>query len=170
MTYVSARVLYPDPTFTQKFVIIDKGSRDGIEKGMAVTDPNYFVGLVTEVERDALARHASRSTPRSRSAPKSSSPRPSASPRACGSGAAGSSCSTSTATSTAEEGELVVTACATEARTAKVPCGLIIGKVGGEPKSSNQGDTQTIHILPVADFDDLKIVAVIVSDEQTDGA
>ena len=50
LTYVSARVLYPDPTDTLKFVIIDKGSADGIKEGMAVTDPNYYVGLVTKVE------------------------------------------------------------------------------------------------------------------------
>ena len=51
LKYVPASVLYPVPSAEGgKFVIIDKGSADGIQAGMAVTDPNYFVGLVTKVE------------------------------------------------------------------------------------------------------------------------
>jgi rod shape-determining protein MreC len=163
LTFVPARVLYPDPTNTQKFVIIDKGSADGIKEGMAVTDPNFFVGLVTEVTehsaRVMLAIDATQSI--------------------------GAQLMNSNGVGIAygmwqragrmeirhvprsvetQEGEYVITACATEARTAGVPCGLIIGIVAGEPILDNQGDTQTIPILPAADFDDLTVVAVIVSD------
>jgi rod shape-determining protein MreC len=66
LTFLPARVLYPDPTNTQKFVIIDKGSADGVRTGMAVTDPNFYVGLVTEVDehsaRVMLAIPVGRST------------------------------------------------------------------------------------------------------------
>jgi hypothetical protein len=37
--------------------------------------------------------------------------------------------------------------------------------VNGEPVLDNQGDTQTIPVLPAADFDDLTVVAVIVADD-----
>jgi rod shape-determining protein MreC len=163
LTFVPARVLYPDPLNLQKFVIIDKGSADGIHEGMAVTDPNFFVGLVTEVDehqaRVMLAIDATQSVGAQlmntngvgiaygmwqragrmeiRHVPRSVE---------------------------TQDGEYVITACATEARTAGVPCGLIIGIVSGEPVLDNQGDTQTIPILPAADFDNLTVVAVIVSD------
>jgi cell shape-determining protein MreC len=64
-----------------------------------------------------------------------------------------------------EDGELVVTSGDTEARTAKVPGGLIIGQVSGEPAIDNQSDSQTIQVLPAVNFDELSIVAVILSDE-----
>ena len=163
LTFVPARVLYPDPLNLQKFVIIDKGSADGIREGMAVTDPNFFVGLVSEVDehqaRVMLAIDATQSVGAQmmntngvgiaygmwqragrmeiRHVPRSVE---------------------------TQDGEYVITACATEARTAGVPCGLIIGIVAGEPVLDNQGDTQTIPILPAADFDNLTVVAVIVSD------
>jgi rod shape-determining protein MreC len=162
--YVPARVLYPgDPTNTLKFVIIDKGSADGIKEGMAVTDPNYYVGLVTKVDehesRVMLAIDSSQSVGAEllssrgvgiawgmwqksgrieiRHVPRSVTP---------------------------QQGEVVTTACDSEASTALVPCGLIIGIVSGAPVVDNQGDTQTIPILPAADFNNLSVVAVIISD------
>jgi rod shape-determining protein MreC len=168
LTFVSARVLYPDPTDTQKFIIIDKGSNDGIKPGMAVTDPNFYVGLVTQVDpersRVMLGIDATQSV--------------------------GAQLMNSNGVGIAygmwqkagrmeirhvprsievQQGEYVITACATEARTAGVPCGLIIGIVGGPPVLDNQGDTQTIPIQPGAKFDELSVVAVIVSDGKDGG-
>jgi rod shape-determining protein MreC len=168
LTFVPARVLYTDPVSLQKFIIIDKGSADGIKEGMAVTNPNFFVGLVTEVEehksRVMLAIDATQSVGAQlmstngvgiaygmwqragrmeiRHVPRTVEP---------------------------QQGEYVITACASEARTASVPCGLIIGIVSGDPVLDNQGDTQTIPILPAANFDDLSVVAVIVADDNTNG-
>jgi rod shape-determining protein MreC len=163
LTIVPARVLYPDPTNTQKFVIIDKGSNDGIKEGMAVTDPNFFIGLVTEVDptqsRVMLAIDATQSI----GAELMSSH---------GVGIAYGMWQRAgrmeirhvPRTVEVQEGEYVITACATEARTAGVPCGLVIGLVSGEPVMDNQADTQTIQIMPAANFDDLTVVAVIVAD------
>ena len=162
--FVTARVLYPDPTNTEKFVIIDKGSADGLAVGMAVTDPNFYVGLVTQVDehsaRVSLAIDATQSV--------------------------GAQLLTSNGVGIAwgmwqkagrielrhvprsvdvQEGEYVITACATEARTANVPCGLVIGIVNGPAVQNNQGDTQTIPVRPAADFDNLSVVAVITSDD-----
>lgn len=163
LTYVSARVLYPaDPTNTLKFVIIDKGSADGIKEGMAVTDPNYFVGLVTKVEEHQSRVMLAIDTSQSVGAELLSSR---------GIGIAWGMWQKSgrievrhvPRSVTPQQGEVVTTACASEASTALVPCGLIIGIVNGDPIIDNQGDTQTIPVLPAADFNNLSVVAVVIS-------
>jgi rod shape-determining protein MreC len=161
---LTANVINPDPTGLQKLMTIDRGSNDGVEVGMAVVDPYYLVGLVTEVEgesaRVTLAIDATFSI--------------------------GSKLLTSKGVGivygqwqtggrmemrhvsrqvTPVQDELVVTSDEIDARTAKVPGGLIIGKVSGEPELDNQSDSQTIQVLPATDFDNLSIVAVILSDE-----
>jgi rod shape-determining protein MreC len=164
---LAANVINMDPAGLQKFVTIDRGSRDGVEVGMAVIDPYYFVGLVTEVEErsakvtlaiDATSAVGARTLDSSgigvsygmwqyggrielRHVDREIAP---------------------------EEGEVVVTSDETEARTARVPGGLIIGRVTGEPELDNQSDAQIIQVLPAADFDHLSIVAVILSDEDID--
>lgn len=159
---LSARVLNPDPTNLEKFITIDKGSKDGIEVGMAVTDPNVFVGQVTKVEehsaRVTLAVDVSfkvgvklvdtgsdgvaygmwqkQGRMEMRHVDRDAKPK---------------------------DHEVVVTATSSDVKTAKVPGGLIIGKVDGEPQLDNQTDELTIKILPLADFDNLKVVAIILN-------
>ena len=161
---LAANVINLDPTGLQKFVTIDRGSRDGVEVGMAVIDPYYFVGLVTEVEEtsskvtlaiDATSavgaklleskgvgvvygrwQHGGRME--LRHVDRSIVP---------------------------QDGETVVTSDESEASTARVPGGLIIGQVSGAPVVDNQSDSQTIQVLPAADFDSLSIVAIIMSDD-----
>jgi rod shape-determining protein MreC len=165
-TLVTARVLGPDPANLQKFVTIDKGSADGIKEGMAVVDPYYFVGLVTKVDE-----HSARVLL-----------------AIDGSAAIGAQLQDSGADGIVygrwqnggrlemsyvdrnvkpKDGEIVVTSKSVEARTAGVPGNLIIGKVLGAPETFNQGDTQTITVLPAADFDNLTLVAVIVDDGES---
>lgn len=48
-TFISARVISSDPSGQQLSITIDKGAADGLQKGMAVTDPNSYVGQITEV-------------------------------------------------------------------------------------------------------------------------
>jgi rod shape-determining protein MreC len=158
---VTARVISPDPANLQKFITIDKGSADGIQVGMAVVDPNFFVGLVTEVSENSakvtLAIDATASV----------------GAQLIETGAAG------VAYGMWQQGgrielrhvdrgiapkpdEVVITASDTMVRTSLVPAGLIIGKVDGDPILDNQTDSLTIPILPVADFDNLEVVSVIV--------
>jgi rod shape-determining protein MreC len=169
LQFVSARVLYPDPTGIEKFVIIDKGSADGIQTGMAVTDPNYFVGLVTEV-----AEHTARVT-------LAIDAKQAIGAQLMDTGGVGIAWGMWQRGARMEmrhvdrdvstkPGELVITACKTEAKTARVPCGLVIGKVDGEPVMDNQGDAQTIPVLPAADFESLSVVAVIVADDREQGS
>ena len=46
---VPARVIGRNPNETQKVLIIDRGSDDGIVMGMPVVSPDFLVGVVTEV-------------------------------------------------------------------------------------------------------------------------
>jgi len=50
LTYVTAEVISRDPESREKFVIINRGSDDGLQLGMAVVRPNFLVGQITEVE------------------------------------------------------------------------------------------------------------------------
>ena len=162
LTFVPARVSYLDPTNLQKFIIIDKGSADGIKMGMAVTDPNFYVGLVVEVDehssRVALVIDATQSV----------------GAELLTSGGVGIAWGTWQKGGRIElrhvprsikavVGEYVVTACATEAQTPNVPCNLVIGIVNGPAEQDNQSDTQVIPVRPAVDFDNLSVVAVIVA-------
>src|SRR4051812_43433896 len=155
---LSARVINPDPSSLEKFITIDKGSKDGIEVGMAVTDPNYFIGQVTSVEE-----HSARVT-----LAIDMSFRVGA--KLIDSGSDGIAYGMWQKQGRMElrhvdrdakpqANEVVVTASSSDVKTAKVPGGLVIGKVDGEPTLDNQTDSLTIKILPVADFHKLRVVA-----------
>ena len=165
---LAANVINLDPTGLQKFITIDRGSRDGVQVGMAVIDPFYFVGLVTEVEETSSRVTLSID----------------------GTSSVGAQLLDSRGIGVVygrwqqggrmemrhvdrevvpQDGELVVTSGETEARTARVPGGLIIGQVSGEPSLDNQSDSQVIQILPATIFDELSIVAIILADDTIAG-
>jgi len=159
---LSARVINPDPSSLEKFITIDKGAKDGIQVGMAVTDPNIFVGQVTEVEE-----HSARVTLAVDASFKVGA-------KLTDTGSDGIAYGMWQKQGRIEmrhvdrdakpkDEEIVVTATSSDVKTAKVPGGLIIGKVDGEPTLDNQTDDLTIKILPLADFDNLKVVAVILN-------
>lgn len=50
LTYVTADVVSRDPQSREKYVVINRGSDDGVQVGMAVVSPNFLVGQVVEVE------------------------------------------------------------------------------------------------------------------------
>ncbi|MGH2559323.1 MAG: rod shape-determining protein MreC [Thermomicrobiales bacterium] len=166
-TFVTARVINTDPTNLQKFIIIDKGSADGIEKGMAVVDPNFYVGQVTAVEEHSatvtLVIDASATV----------------GAQFVDSGAIGVVFGTWQSGGRAEmrhvargtqpnEDELVITAINPDVQTNQIPGNLVIGKVESNPQENNQGDTLTFQVLPVVEFEKLKVVSVIVADESSD--
>ncbi len=160
---LSARVIGRDPTNLQKIITIDKGSADGVRVGMAVVDPNFFVGQVTEVgehfARVTLVIDTSYSV----------------AARLQGSGAdgivygrwqEGGRLELRHVARTVEvsEGQLVLTSDSAELRTQGVPSARIIGKVMGEPKRSDQDDTLTVDVMPAVDFESLQVVSVILAD------
>jgi rod shape-determining protein MreC len=165
ITVLPASVISVDPTGINEIIVIDRGSEDGVAVGMAVTDANYYIGVVTGVDDTSsqvlLAIDSTHTV--------------------------GAELEGSRATGVAygmwqqggrielryvdrnveiEPEEKVVTTCSPEVRTANMPCGLIIGKVSGQQQSDSQGDVQTLQVIPAADFDDLTLVAVITFDGQ----
>jgi rod shape-determining protein MreC len=46
---VPARVIGRDPTSSEKVLVLDRGSDDGLVVGMPVVSPNFLVGVITEV-------------------------------------------------------------------------------------------------------------------------
>ncbi len=164
---LAANVLNNDPTNLQKFIVIDRGARDGVEIGMAVIDPYYFVGLVTEVEETTAKVTLSIDATSAVGA------------KLLDSGGVGVvygrwqyggriELRHVDREVVPEDNEIVVTSDAADARTARVPGGLIIGRVTGDAILDNQSDSQTIDVLPAPDFDNLSVVAIIISEEGGD--
>jgi rod shape-determining protein MreC len=163
-TLVTARVLGVDPLNLQKYVVIDKGSADGIKEGMAVIDPNYFVGQVIgpvgEHSAKVLLAIDASSTIGAQLMDSG------ADGIVYGRWQTGGRLELSYVHRSVQPkaGELVVTSTSAETRTVGVPGNLIIGIVEDDPERFNQGDSQTIAVLPASNFDNLSIVAVIVDD------
>jgi rod shape-determining protein MreC len=160
---LQARVLARDPTASKR-ILIDKGRREGIEIGMAVVaqGPNY-IGLVTAVEErsaevtlviDASQRVGARLDSGGdgvaygmgringwielRYVDRNAQPQP---------------------------GDWVVTTDSLALKTARVPSGLIVGRVDPYVAPSNQGEFQTVPVLPLVDFDKLQVVTVVLTDD-----
>ncbi len=52
-SYISARVVANAVTSQSNYIVLGKGSADGLKKGMGVIDPNYAVaGIITDVSED----------------------------------------------------------------------------------------------------------------------
>lgn len=157
-TLLTANVINPDPSGLQKLVTIDKGSADGLEVGMAVVDPNYLVGVVTEVDehtaRVTLAIDATFAVGAELLDSKGVGV-------AYGQWQNGGRIEMRHVSRevTPIDDEIVITS----DQTARIPPAIIIGRVTGDPEVDNQSDSQTIQILPAADFDNLSIVAIILS-------
>lgn len=50
LTYLTAGVISRDPQSREKYIVINRGSDDGVQVGMAVVSPNFLVGQIVEVE------------------------------------------------------------------------------------------------------------------------
>jgi rod shape-determining protein MreC len=168
---VTANVISPDPASYQKYVTIDKGYADGIRVGMAVVDPYYLVGIVTEVEEHAarvtLAIDAIQPfTVGARIVPRDDE-------STGGDGIAYGAWQQGGRIVLRHvdrdlkptPGDYVVTAPAdSEAKTALVPPDLVIGEVIGEPVQDLQSDSLIIEVAPYCEFDLLKVVTIILTD------
>jgi cell shape-determining protein MreC len=63
-----------------------------------------------------------------------------------------------------QPGELVLTTDSPSLRTARVPGGLIVGRVGDTPAAAANGDTQTAPVIPLVQFEKLEVVTVVLTD------
>jgi rod shape-determining protein MreC len=160
---LQARVQAPDPTNQQKFLTIDKGARNGVEVGMAVVaqGPNY-IGQVTEVweesSRVMLIVDVSQ--------------RVGARLESGGDGVVFGAWQNGgrldlrylDRDSDPQPGELVLTTDSPSLRTARVPGGLIVGRVSDTPPDAAKGDTQTVPVIPLVAFERLEVITVVLTD------
>lgn len=164
LSVVSASVVGRDPRGAQKILIIDRGANDGIQKGMAVLSPDFFVGQVTEVEperaRVTLAIDGA-SQIGAVVQPAAGEQAPGVEGIVYGRWQAGGALLMRHLDVNAEvaEGDLVVTS----GRTARVPQGLVIGAVHRVHRDV-QADSLELTVAPFVDPDTLGSVAVIISD------
>lgn len=162
-TILPARVIASDPSGQQLSVTINKGSRDKVAVGMAVTarGPN-FVGLVTDVtERTARVTLLIDRTQAVAAKLESGSDG-----IVYGMSRIGSWLQLRhlNADTRVQRGETVVTADNEAISTSRVPGNLLIGRVDQEIAPEGQGDSRTVEILPLIDYEQLEIVTVIISD------
>jgi rod shape-determining protein MreC len=159
-----AGVLTTDPANLEKSIVIDKGSDDGIRPGMAVVDPNYYVGQVVEVWPSTAKVMLVIDYQQRIGA------------RLVDSGANGvldgrwqlggrAEMELVDSDTAPEPGEAVVTV-GGEQGTVNLPSGLLIGVVGPGVERDEQSDLLTIPVIPYADFDSLTVVTVIVDAEE----
>lgn len=167
-TMVTARVIASDPAMLNKTITIDKGSADGIQKGMAVVDPYFFVGLVTAVSDHSAQVTLGIDITSSVGAEDQNS------------GATGivyglwqnggrMEMRHIDRASTVTSGDLIVTSNDSSVNTAMVPGNIIIGKVIEDPVVDNQSDTLTVTVAPASNYDNLEVVAVITASTRPTG-
>jgi rod shape-determining protein MreC len=160
---LQARVQTPDPTNQQKFLTIDKGSKNGVQVGMAVVaqGPNY-IGQVTEVWEDSSRVMLIIDV----------SQRVGAALENGGDGVVFGAWQNGgrlelrylDRESNPQPGELVLTTDSAALRTARVPGGLIVGRVGDDAPSATNGDTQSVPVIPLVAFEKLEVITVVLTD------
>ncbi len=157
----TAQVVNRDPSGMQKTIVVNKGAADGIRQGMAVVDPNAYVGVVTTVEENSAVITLAIDDSHQVGAQLVDG----------GDGVAygmwheGGRMQLRHVDRDLEpkEGDYVVTADAqSDAKSALVPPDLPIGRVIGEPERDLVTDTLTIEVYPFSRFEELKVVSIIV--------
>ncbi len=158
---LSAGVLARDPSNSQKFITIDKGADDGMAVGMAVVDPNNYVGQITEVgptqSRVTLLIDTQAN-------PLSVEIVTGGDGILYGMWQAGGRAEIRYVNidATPKPGDAILTSSDGSTQSRGVPGGLLIGTVGGTLRSDALSDELTVPIVPNADFDNLEVVTVIL--------
>jgi rod shape-determining protein MreC len=156
----AASVIGYDATGAQRFILIDKGSNDGIEKGMAIVSPYFYLGQVSEVTQDQSKVMLIIDTSQSVGAMLEDTRSDGV---VYGQAQAGGYLVMSHVDSSTvpKEGEWIMTSSSAATQTRQVPPNIPIGQVLGVPISDPQTDTLEIQIRPgVSNFDDLDVVFV----------
>lgn len=155
---VSAAVVGHDPNGTTRTLVIDRGSNDGITPGMAVISPDFFVGQVTEVSADRSKVTLAIDSSSKIGAMLQASNTPGV---VFGEWQAGGQMQLRYLDPAAavNEGDVVVTS----GQTARVPKGLVIGKVTGIHRNVQAAEL-TVDVTPLINFSTMQSVMVILSD------
>jgi rod shape-determining protein MreC len=162
LSYTPVRVIGRDPSGLQYWVKIDKGSNDGLAKGMAVVDPNFYVGQITEVqENEAVVTFIIDTS--MRVGAKLVDTRTDG--VVYGRWQVGGRLLLGNLDKnyTPAADEVVVTADDSSVQTRQVPPNIPIGRVIGEPRLNEQTDELEVDVLPFVDnFDDMQVLYVVV--------
>ena len=164
LNFLPAKVIGRDPTGTQYYLIIDKGSDDGIEVGMAVTDPDFYVGQVVEVRESTAKVMFIADTSASVGAQLMES-RADGIIRGQWQSGGRLIMENVDRESEPEEGEYVVTSESATTETRGVPPNLVIGTVIGDPVESGRTSDVTLEVRPAAEFEELETVWVVMPNE-----
>lgn len=164
LSFLSANVVGRDPDGLQQLVIINRGTSDGLRVGMAVVDPNYYVGQIVEVEANRSKVLLITD--------------PSASVGAVLYESRGDGVVYGTRSAdnllmmrhvdkdvVPAEQEWVMSSDLSESTTAQVPSNILIGIVIGEPRLNAQSDQLEITVQPAADFNNLSTVWIVVAND-----
>lgn len=164
LSYVATRVLGRDPTNAQQFIVIDQGTDDGVEIGMAVTDPDFFVGQVVEVQAETAKVMLITDTSASVGAQIMESR---ADGIVTGQWQTGGRLLMEhvAAEPPPAEGDYVVTSQSNITGTRGVPPDLLIGAVVGDPQPGDRTDDVALVVQPGADFDELDTVWVVMPND-----
>lgn len=159
----AANVIGRDATGAQMFIMIDKGTADGIRKGMAVVSPYYYIGQVSEVTGHSARVMLIIDTSQSVGAMLQDTR---ADGVVYGRAQAGGYLTMSYVESATvpKEGEWIVTSSSSATQTRQVPPDILIGQVLGTPVADPQTDTLELEIRPgVSNFNDLEVVFIAIA-------
>jgi rod shape-determining protein MreC len=159
--FTLANVTGRDPNGSQMFLMIDRGSADGVAPGMAVTNPYYYVGQVTEVSEHSAKVMLIVDVGQKVGAMLQDT---GADGLVYGQNQRGGYLTMQHVESEAvpKEGEWVVTSENSATQTRQVPPDIPIGQVLGVPEVDTQTDTLVIQVRPgVSNFDALDQVWIV---------
>lgn len=154
----SAAVIGRDPNGTTRTLVIDHGSDDGVKIGMAVISPDFYIGQVTEVSADRSKVTLAIDSSSKIGAMLQGSNTPGV---VFGEWQAGGQMQLRYLDPAAavKEGDVVVTS----GQTARVPKGLVIGKVTAIHRNVQAAEL-TVDVTPLIDLSTMQTVMVILSD------
>jgi len=164
LDFVAAHVTGGDPTGHQHFIMIDKGSADGVEVGMAVTDPDYYVGQVVEVTEHTAKVMFIVDTSAQVGAQLIDSR---ADGIVVGQWQVGGRLQIQHVDRDAEvkDGEWVVTSGSVATETRGVPPDILIGTIFGEPIPTERTNEVSYEVRPAVDFESLHTVWVVMPND-----
>lgn len=154
---LGANVIGHDPSGTSHYAILDRGSDDGVTLGMAVVTPDFYAGQVTEVDpgrcRVTFATDMSATVAATVEGQ-------TASGIVYGRAQLGGEMEMRylQPNATVKVGDVIVTS----GKTARVPAGLVIGKVT-EVTRTVQASTQTLEVAPVVDYNKFQALTIILN-------
>ena len=165
LNFVAAEVTGRDPTDAQHFITINRGSDHGIEVGMAVTDPDFYVGQVVEVTETMSKVMLIIDTSSSVGAQLVDSR---ADGIVVGRWQVGGRLLLQNVDRSAEveDGDVVVTSGTLATETRGVPPDIIIGTIYGEGEQVERTNEVEYEVIPAVEFDQLRNVWVVMPNDE----